>query len=175
MKKERNSLILLFFLDLASLLNLLGTCSFVIFWKKFHPAHLFCPARLSEFYFAWPRVRWKKPINSRASICNSYVEIHFTWYSVVFCRSFCVEFCIVFCVNWNFPILSYKLQNFSITFYFKVIKRGLFIFLRGTTSLLIYQNSRKFPPCSFILTCSFIKLKKIPPCSFIPTCSFISI
>ena len=62
-------LIYYFFLDLPSLLTLLGTCSFISFWKKFHPAHLFRPAHLLKFSCAWPRVRWKKPINSKASIC----------------------------------------------------------------------------------------------------------
>ena len=53
-------LIYYFFLDLPSLLALLGTCSFINFWKKFHPVHLFRPARLFKFSLAWPRVRWKK-------------------------------------------------------------------------------------------------------------------
>ena len=58
--------------------------------------------------------------------------------------------------------MSYKLQIFSITLCFKkTLKSGLFHFLRETASLLIYQISRKFPPCSFILTCSFIQ--GVPP------------
>ena len=92
---------------------------------------------------------------------NTLYMIFCVKYCVVFWRSFCVEYCVVFCVNWKIPILSYKLQIFRITFYFQSNKEGPF--LRGTASLLIYQNSRKFPPCSFILTCSFIKLKKNHP------------
>ena len=141
-------LIYYFFLDLPSLLTILGTCSFINFWKKFHPAHLFRPARLLKFSFAWPRVRWKKANKFKGFhmqfLCgNTLYMIFCVKDCVVFCRSFCVEFCIVFCVNWKISILSYKLQIFNITLYFQNIKEWTFSFFERNCFPAHLSNFKK--------------------------------